>query len=45
MKEIRIISQVVEDLADSNQNTNEMVSRLESHYTLYSVLRRTTGGA
>jgi len=45
MNGIRIISQVVEDLADGNQNTNDMVLRLRSDYTPYNALRYTTGGA
>jgi|LWDU01.1.fsa_nt_gi hypothetical protein len=33
MIEIKVISQVVVDLADKNQNTNGMVLRLNSNYT------------
>jgi hypothetical protein len=45
MKEIKIISQVVVDLADRSQNTNEMVFGLSSNYTLYAVFAITVGGA
>jgi len=44
MKKTRIISQVVQDLADGNQNTNEMVLRLKSNYTSYTAFIRITGG-
>jgi len=37
MKEIRIISQVVQDLADRSQNTNEIASRHDQYNTSQSV--------
>ena len=45
MKEIKIISQVVQDLADKNQNTNDMALGLGSNYTAYSTTSLTLGGA
>jgi|SaaInlV_110m_DNA_1040235.scaffolds.fasta_scaffold03140_5 hypothetical protein len=45
MKEIKIINQVVQDLADKSQNTNDMVFRLSSNYTEHSTFNGTTGGA
>ncbi len=38
MKGIRVISQVVVDLADSGQNTNDTVLGLGSNYTKYSAI-------
>jgi hypothetical protein len=37
MIEIKVISQVVEDLADDSQNTNEMELRLNFNYTKSSI--------
>ena len=45
MNEIKIISQVVQDLADRSQNTNDMVLGLGSNYTEYSIINLATGGA
>jgi len=45
MKEIKIISQVVQDLADKSQNTNDRAFRLGSNYTAYSTFNSAIGGA
>ena len=42
MKEIRIISQVMADLADSNQNTNDVALGLGFNYIKYSAIVKLT---
>jgi hypothetical protein len=44
MKEIKVTSQVVQDLADDSQNTNEMILGLGSNYTASSIINLVTGG-
>jgi len=44
MNEIKIINQIVQDLVDSSQNTNDMILRLGSNYTEYSIINLATGG-
>jgi hypothetical protein len=45
MKEIKIISQVVQDLARGSQNINSMTLRLGINYTAYTTINLEIGGA
>jgi hypothetical protein len=45
MEDIKVTSQVLQDLADGSQNTNDMTLGLGTNYTAYSALIIVTGGA
>ena len=44
MGDIKVTSQVVQDLADGSQNTNDMTLGLASNYTSHSALIIAIGG-